>query len=313
MKQICYSAPAKIILSGEHSVVYGKPALATAIDKRIKIKLTSAVYSSTSCRPKHWQSMEDFVRKYLKLSDKFPDYNVDIYSEIPQGSGLGSSAAYSVASIACLLHLFTKKPASAELVNKLAFQAEKIFHKNPSGIDNSTSTFGGFIFYRKEFEFLKLVSRLSIKIPNNFQERMFLIDTGKPKESTAEMVEFVGKLWNQKGSQVEKTVNDIEKTTKRLVISLVQENFKFFCNSIAENQRLLESLGVFSDYSKNLLSQISEYGVYKLVGAGGRAKGSGYVLFVASDNGFDQVLEKNNFKFFPYKFSNKGLIYENSG
>ncbi|GIW63930.1 MAG: mevalonate kinase [Patescibacteria group bacterium] len=310
MKSVTYSAPGKIILSGEHAVVYGRPAIATAIDKRLTVTLRLSDTSRLSDKPDSWLVLENLVKRHLNLS-QLPKIEVKIVSDILKKSGLGSSAAFASAGLACLLHLLTKKQPSLDLVNKLAFQAEKHFHKNPSGIDNSTVVYGGFVFYRKEFEFLKLVSNLSIKIPQSFQSRMFLIYTGKPKESTAEMVEFVGKLWNQQPQATEKIINEIEKVTKRIVISIVQENFKFFYDSVKANQRLLEELGVFSDYSKNLLSFLADYGVYKLVGAGGRHKGSGFVLFVAKYNNIESLLVKKNLKFFPYKFSVSGLRLEN--
>lgn len=314
--KITYSAPAKVILSGEHAVVYGKPALVSAIDLRLNFSLTNLV------RPRQSGNIHqdilfinNKVKEYLqKQKIKFEDkrFGFEITSNIPIGRGLGSSAALCVASVAALLNFYTNKEFDKETINNIAYNCEKYFHKNASGVDVSTSCFGGFIFYRKEFEFLKNINSLNIKLPKKIDDNLFLIYSGDPSESTGEMVEAVGKFYNQKPQFVEEVLNDIEKTTKRMVVSVVKEDVDFFAKSLIDNQVLLDMLGVVSKKAKGLLKSLEPFGVGKVTGGGGKKTGSGYLLFYATKkNELEKYLRQQNINFYKFKQSFRGLQHEN--
>lgn len=302
--KILYSAPAKVILSGEHAVVYGKPALVSAINLRLSFCLTNGVKSSKDCQDKAISNLAQTVKKYLtaeKMNFTDKKFAYQIESAIPIGRGLGSSAALSVAATAAFLRFYSGNRFEKEIVNNLAYQGEKYFHKNPSGVDVSASCFGGLIFYRKEFEFLKNISSLNFRIPKNIEDSLYLIDSGKPSENTAEMVDIVGKLYNRKPVLTGEILEDIEKVTKRLTVSLIKEDVNFFKKNIIDNQILLEILGVVSKQTKGLLELLSEYGVGKITGAGGKKTASGYLLFFADNNkrleGFLKQKRLNYYKF----------------
>jgi mevalonate kinase len=85
-------------------------------------------------------------------------YDFVVRSNLPVGAGLGSSASYSVCVSTALLQLngyLAKEKfgldvgAQQDLVNQWAFQAEKVIHGNPSGIDNTVSTLGGAVMFKK--------------------------------------------------------------------------------------------------------------------------------------------------------------------
>src|SRR3989344_6370112 len=236
MNTISFSAPAKVILSGEHAVVYGKPAIVSSIDLRLKFTVTNLDRSSQDGNSsKDILFISERVKEYLrKQKIKFEDkpFGFEIKSDIPIGRGLGSSAALCVAASAAFLEFYIGKKFSKEEINNVAYKAEKYFHKNASGVDVSASCFGGLIYYRKEFEFLKSISALNFKIPKKIEENFYLIDSGKPAESTGEMVEKVGKFYNQRPQFVEEVLNDIEKTTKRMVVSIIKADVVFFSKSI---------------------------------------------------------------------------------
>lgn len=312
MKSIRYSAPGKVILSGEHAVVYGKPALVCAIDKRLTMTFTPA--GKTEYKDAIVPLLEKAVKEFLKKKEikrKDIKYTYSIESTIPIGRGLGSSAAYCAVISAGLLELYTGKEWSKEEINICAYQMEKYFHKNSSGVDTSTSIMGGLIYYRKEFEFLKTISSLSIKLPKRFIDSLILIDTGKPKETTGEMVVKVGKLFNEKGEEMEKLMNEIEKTTKRIIVSIMKEDTAFFKENIRRNEELLEKIGVVSLSSKKLLADLSAMGTGKITGGGGYKQSSGYILFFAGDSGGLHVkLKENQIDSFPFVPSYTGLIKE---
>lgn len=294
MRKIIYSAPGKVILSGEHAVVYGKPALVSAIDKRLTLTLHES--ATTKYTDTVMPIVEETVREFLKQKKEMIrdcGYTYSISSTIPMGRGLGSSAAYSATIAAGLLELFTGREWSIPEINVCAYKIEKYFHKNSSGVDTSTSVMGGLLYYRKEFEFLKTISSLSIKIPKQFTDRLLLIDTGKPVETTGDMVQQVGASYNANPKKMEGLLNEIEKITKRFVVSLMKEDMVLFKESIYENELALEKLGVVSPSTKKLLERMSKYGAGKVTGGGGKTKSSGFVLFLASaKKEMEEILEK---------------------
>ena len=139
--KISYSAPAKVILSGEHAVVYGKPAIVAAIDNRLIFTVNDGKKVENE---ENVEKIAEIVKKYLAKNSKKTSatfkkpYHVSIESTIPVARGLGSSAALSVAGAAAFLEFFSGKARSPEIANNLAYQVEKIFHRLPSGVDNST-------------------------------------------------------------------------------------------------------------------------------------------------------------------------------
>ncbi len=304
---ISFSAPAKIILSGEHSVVYGKPAFAAGIDKRLRV----SIFGRKGFLPSQWSIVEKVVLEYLsdnKIKFTKKSFSVRIESDIPKGRGLGSSAAFAVASTGAYIKFLSGRSFDKQTINNLAYKIEKEFHGRPSGIDNSTSCFGGLIFFRKEFEFLKVISRLNFKIPDSISNRLYLIDTGKPKESTKDMVEFVGRRFNKNPLKTRIILSEIERSTKQMVVSVVKEDQRLFAESVKKNHLLLDKLGVVSDWLKRRLSFLEKYGAYKITGAGSRKGPAGFVLFIDLSGEGDSILKKTGFKYFRISFDNRGLV-----
>ncbi len=158
------SAPGKVILFGEHAVVYGKPALAVPVHST----RARAEVSDLPGEPAGWVRLEapgtqisawlhemlqadplaSAVRLILKdLGGSAPPaLRVVLNSEIPVGAGMGSSAAVSVAVIrAVAAHL--GQELSAERVSALAFEVEKLQHGTPSGIDNTVVAYERPLFF----------------------------------------------------------------------------------------------------------------------------------------------------------------------
>jgi len=248
-KFMIISAPAKIIIHGEHSVVYNKPALLAALDKRLtaSIKLNN---------------------KNLSLTAK---------SDIPIGVGLGSSAALSVVSAAVIDKTFNLN-LSKEQINEIAYDLERQFHGSPSGADNTVSTYGGFLWFRKELEYLKLIKLIDPKELKLIPEFVF-INTGKPVETTLQMVAQVRKLYNRRPKYTQKILNDQEIQTKKCLTALKTNKPALLKESIRLGQRNLEKLGVVSDKTKMLIRALEMLGASaKISGAGGKLKNSGLLI-----------------------------------
>ena len=250
--QTIASAPGKIILSGEHAVVYGYPALVAAVDLYAKVRIEKDK-SNLGVYP---LMAKDIVMKTLRnterfLDTKFTKLKINLGSEIPIGSGMGSSAAVSVCVAAALMKLARWK-VDLEKINEIAYETEKYYHGNPSGVDPAISTYGGFLWYRKETNKFKTFSKIKPKIAI---PEVILINTGKPRENTKEMVTYVAEKFSRNSRRTENIFKNIEKNTRSFLKFFLQEETVSLIELIRENERYLEELGVVSDYTIDLIKE----------------------------------------------------------
>lgn len=280
MNTISFSAPGKVHLMGEHSVVYGKPALLSAINKRVIVTVSERKANENF--PLELKTViEESLRTHFGIT-KFPEYFTNISSSIPVGMGLGSSAAMSAAFTACLL-TFLEIKFDNTLLFKIAYEGEKLFHGNPSGGDLAVSIEGGLLYYRKEFEFLKSFSHLPFSISKHIKP-FVIINSGKPAESTLEMVKKVGEQINENPKATNEIFNDQELQTKNLVLSLKEGDKDLLISSIKKGELNLEKLNVVGKSAMKIIREIENTGgAAKISGGGGIKNGSGMLLCYHTD------------------------------
>ena len=154
---------------------------------------------------------------------------------------MGSSAAVAVAVVAAVIYSM-KKVWNLQLINQLSYETEKKKHGTPSGADNTTVTFGGFIWYRKEFEYLRNIWQLPFKLPQKMNH-FFLVDTGKPQETTAEMVAIVRDKYNTNKKGMEKIFNDNEYQVKQITEAVKNEDEDKLIGSILKGEKTWKHAG----------------------------------------------------------------------
>jgi len=308
-RSITVSAPAKLHLLGEHTVVYGKPAILVTINLRVKVTISQGrtIQKDFVFLQK---IIEKIIKKELRLK-KMPLYSLNISSQIPLGSGLGSSASLSAAYIGALLS-YLRVAWSLQLINRLSFEAEKIFSGNPSGGDNSTVVYGGLIWFRKESPDLKLIHPLSFSIPQKLAKNFVLINTGKPEETTAQMVASVKNLYERKPKQVNKILEDQERLVKELLPVLKKADEKEFQRIIKDGENNLENLGVVSKSAQEIIREIENIGgAAKIIGAGGIKNTSGMLLsFHKSKRVVEKIAKDHNLPYFSVKLGVEGVRIE---
>lgn len=313
---ITVSAPAKIHLLGEHAVVYGKPALLASIDKRIYVRIknkesrikNNIIIDSSYGDKLIKESIKVFQRAFSM--DRIPPIEIEVTSQIPVGSGLGSSAAVAAATIGALMKS-VKNIWNQVRINELTYEVEKIAHGNPSGADNTTVIMGGLVWYRREFDFLKSIWSLpvsSYKIP-----LFFLIDSGRPEESTKEMVGHVAKLYSRNKNKMEGLLNDQEFRTKKLLLALRSGNMSDMEDAIKSGERNLEKMQVVGDQTKKIIREVEKSGgAAKICGAGGRKKGSGIILcYHPQKEMIPKVAGKYKLPLYPVALGGEGIRLEN--
>lgn len=281
MQKVTVSAPGKLHLSGEHAVVYGNPAVVVSTSLRTIVTLESGA-SDTSRHCGTLRKSDTFIDEILKVFEgrytvAVPDdLAIFISSSVPEGAGMGSSAALAVALLGACVTFFDK-PWDAQRINELAYQAEKFIHGNPSGSDPAIVTHGGILWYRKELDFLKTFWLLPFKIPKTFAP-FVLINTGR-SESTGELVSAVARVKEKDVNAFMVTLDAVEQVTKSMTQAIHDEKEQDFFEAMKQNERLLEHLGVVSVSAKKLIDDIEAAGgAAKISGAGGIQTGSGVVI-----------------------------------
>lgn len=263
----------KVIISGEHAVVYGELALAAQINLGVNVRVIEG---------KH--EIDPIICRAIEVAGGDRNLGVEIESQIPIGSGLGSSAAVAAAIIKAVRENL-RNPIDDDELFGLTMECEQIAHGNPSGIDPAVVVYGGLIAFTKG----NPIEKLTIKSPL----KLLLIDTGKPEESTKEMVELVA---SKRGK--DKIIPQIGKITFKIKNNLLEG--EPVGELINENGFLLEKLGVVGEGAKRLSSELRKLGSsVKITGAGGTKSGSG-MMIVMNDNlaKIKQFLDNNKVQYF---------------
>jgi len=267
----------KVILFGEHFVVHGVPGIVSAIDSTTdaEVKKTGAGIQVKDERKtakgyseeKRLQQLESIERmlKTMGVDLKTP-LSIWIGGTLPGFSGLGASAASSVA-IARAIAEELRMNLGDEKINQIAYEAEKAYAGNPSGIDNTAATFGGLMWFKKNTNGgPDTIQKLSIRKP----VEIIIGSTGKVANTKA-MVEGVA---DRKRKNPQK-YNPLFKQAEELAFAgrkaLEEYDLKKVGELMNENHHLLQEIEVSSKELDFLVDIARKQGAFgaKLTGGGG--------------------------------------------
>ena len=310
MKSIA-SAPGKVILFGEHFVVYGVKAILCSINKRVtvtaektserKISINSKIGKLELEPDKPISEINSPLKPFYYLANKAVEnkdtgIHIQIDSEIPLGAGLGSSSACCVAGAAAIFKLFGN--ISKEEVLKLAIEAERTIFENTSGADCTVCTYGGIMEYDKNKGFKK------IEHEPNFQ---LVIINSNMEHSTQSMVSKVKEFENKNKEEFSKLSN-LESKLVEDVLKLVKENkIQEIGQKMNQNQEYLENIGISNKELTKMIKigQESSFGA-KITGSGG----GGCIFALTNESNLQNILKKfkdNDYECFSTKIDFKGL------
>ena len=269
------SAPGKIILFGEHAVVYNRPELAVPVNQvhadvevldssRAGIWIHAPVIDLhaelTSLPADH--PIGSVILKLFQLFDisQTPNLEINISSTIPVAAGLGSGAAVSVA-LTRALSSFLLHPLSDDEINPLVFEIEKLHHGTPSGIDNSVITYNMPVYFIKgqPIETFKTGTPFTIVIA----------DTGIPA-LTKESVGDVRRLWLKDTNRFEYIFNEIAQISLIARRSIESGRPELLGELMDHNHELLQEMTVSSPELDCLVTAANDAGALgaKLSGGG---------------------------------------------
>jgi mevalonate kinase len=257
-------APGKVILLGEHAVVYG----AAAIAGPLTWGATATAVPARQCRLELPQGTPAGPGRLLRRAFERaaaragrPEVLVRLKADLPVGVGLGSSAALAVACARILLEAKRGRPAKADDVVALAMEMETVFHGKPSGIDHTTSALRALVRFRAG-------AARRLRCPKPLK---LLVALAGPRRPTAQTVASLlarkeryprryGRLFQEIGRVADEAAKDIE-----------AGNLEALGDAMNVNQGLLSALGVSSPSIDAMVDHLRGLGALgaKLTGAGG--------------------------------------------
>ncbi len=313
MKSIA-SAPAKIILFGEHFVVHGTKAILAAIDKRVTvttiftenktIKINSElgtievpILSSHEDVKTEFKPFVYLANKIINSEPNVSGLEITIDSDIPIGVGLGSSSACCVAAAASISELFNK--LSSEEILNLSIEAEKKIFPNTSGADCTVCTYGGMIEYDQ--------SSGTRKIESTFQINLVIANSMIP-HSTKNSVERVSKF-KENDEERFSQLCDLENGLIDEVITAMKNNDSTTLGlKMSENQKYLEEIQISNDTLRNMINSLNQISLgSKITGAGD----GGCIIALVQDDNMDKVpaLLGKDKECFSAKIDTKGVVW----
>jgi mevalonate kinase len=257
----------KVILFGEHFVVHGAPAIAGGIANKALVEVKKAERNRIITQQK---VIEEYslkgIRFVLDSMGIKESYDVRLDGDLPTYGGLGSSAAFCVALANALadekgIHL------TKEQVNRHAYEGEKAFHGNPSGIDNTIATHGGVVEFTRgdtpaqsRFVFIELMKPLDIVITF----------TGK-YGPTSKMVERVREFKEKDEEGFKQLMDEYMKIAIEGKKAIEKGKLQVIGQLMNENQELLKELGVSDETNDRVVDIALKAGALgaKVTGGGG--------------------------------------------
>jgi len=268
----------KTILFGEHFVVHGVPGIASAVDSAAEAEVKKAAKginvtdersgAKGYAEKKKLQQLESIERMLAAMGMDSKKVAIDIWlgGNLPGFSGLGASAASSVAIARAIAEEFDLD-LSDERINDVAYEAEKAYAGNPSGIDNTAATFGGLIWFKKNLGGgSNTIEQLSIRKP----VEIVIGNTGIVANTKA-MVAGVAERKKQNPKKYGAIFSQAEKLAHKGRKALEEFNLKQVGELMNENHRLLQEIEVSCkelDYLVDLARKQGAFGA-KMTGGGG--------------------------------------------
>ncbi len=304
------SAPGKIILTGEHFVVHGAYSIAAAINKRVRVTIRKRVGASRIVSGSITSRISENDGKFVavkaalrKVLEERNDGNLEVMisSELPAGSGLGSSAAASVATAAAALK-FLRMNVDQKIILEVAMHGERIIHGNPSGIDVEASLRGGLLLFSKN------TGAKSITLDRPLQ---LLVAYSGVRRNTKRLIAKVAVKKKTFPHFFESLTNTSSFLTFSMLDSIANGDLPRLGAYMNLSQATLGWLGVSNTTLERMIEDVTDLGVFgaKLTGAGG----GGSIIALPkpeTTNSVLKVLSKEYHYAFITSVPQRGLSWE---
>jgi hydroxymethylglutaryl-CoA reductase len=273
------TAPGKVILLGEHAVVYGRAALAASIDRYVEVEVAPARGAARpapvdgSSSPPQWPVPVEALRRAAELTGVNPaEIDAAARATMPSGAGLGSSAALSVALVRALAAFAGQSPADAVVCSR-AFEIEKIFHGFPSGIDNTVVTYGGLLAFKHGTTPRPVVASRPLPL---------VIAVGRVPRETQKTVRRLRQRWEAHPERYEPLFDEIDGLVRGAEAALGTGDLQQLGRLMNANHGVLQQMGISTVELDQMVTLACASGAVgaKLTGGGG---GGAVICLCAAD------------------------------
>jgi len=265
----------KVILFGEHSVVHGRPALALAVERGAEVTLVPGQPSLTTLHIEPWGVDVDTggdvnvgrepLQQALKVARGFyqddREFALHATMRLPSGAGMGSSAALGVAVLRALDDA-RGLVSSGELIYERSLAWERVFHGNPSGVDNAMATYGGMAMFTKGQPLTRVVPRHPVSL---------VVAYSGSSSSTKIMVDSVARQFEKEPERVGKVFDAIAAIVNNGKLALETGDLTSLGQLMTMNHKLLSGMMLSTDPLEEMIETAMAAGALgaKVTGAGG--------------------------------------------
>ena len=275
-------APGKIILFGEHTVVYKKPAIAVAIDRGVNVELiprnddnitvkldlidyykkSQLVNKKLNYKIDSQKKMiTDYIYEVINLFEFEKGFDLTVDIKMYLGAGLGSSAAVTVSTLKAV-SLYVNKQIDKKTIAQTAREIEIKIQGAASPIDTSMSTYGGIIFIDENSKLNRI--DFNMKLP-------LIVSNCEISGNTGKLVESVRLKYEKYPTIVGNIFKAMEQIAIDAKVALEKVNSELIGDLMNINQGLLDAIGVNTTELSDMVYKAREYGAKgsKLTGSGG--------------------------------------------
>jgi mevalonate kinase len=262
--QITSFGPGKVIVLGEHGVVYGQPALAAPISRGVRSWATPAARCGldlpSALKNEHAASLKRAFKEAAKLT-RYPKVVVSLDSDLPLSMGLGSSGALSVAVARVLLQAQLGRAPRVNEVERVALAMERQFHGTPSGVDHTTSTRGSMILFRKG-------QVRVVKAPKPVRVLIAIVGARPSTKKTVTALRERQARWPRR---YQRLFLEIGRVAREGAAAVQVGDLEALGDLMNINQGLLNAVGLSSQSIEAMVNRLRHAGALgaKLTGAGG--------------------------------------------
>jgi len=280
--KLTVSIPGKLMLMGEHAVIYGSPCIVTAVDQRVRITteiLDELVFRLEAPDVKvinYQKELEEIGKGEIPKEAKFVEMailnfiskykiqngiKITTSSDFSSKLGFGSSAAVTVGVIKAAAELFKLRLSSKELFD-LSYKTILDIQGKGSGFDVAAAIYGGTLYFKMGASVIEPLSAEGLKL---------VIGYSGVKTDTVAMVNLVKRKMRNYKTGIEKIFDNIKKLVDEAKIAILAKDWQRLGTLMDYNQNYLEDLGVSTEKLNLMVEAARKSGAYgaKLSGAGG--------------------------------------------